>query len=86
MTEEQLKDVNKALDFLGIKNVKNIIIISKDATNGEVIKAIFPNIEIIETVYVCGMPYVRVLFNGMPEIKIFDLDWWNAPYKAESED
>lgn len=85
MTKEQLKEVNKALNSIGIENVQNVIIISKDETNGNVIRAMFPAIEFIETVYVCGKPYIRVLFNGMSEIKIFDLDWWNAPYKKEVE-
>lgn len=51
-----------------------------NATNGDVIKAMFPNIRSVK------------LHNEMKEIidvpndygfVRFDLDWWNAPYKAE---
>ncbi len=48
-------------------------------TNGDVIKAMFPNIEIeqIEDIIdVYGMSKCRVTY---------DTDWWNALYKAESE-
>ena len=48
-------------------------------TNGDVIKAIFPNIDIeqIEDIIdVYGMSKCRVTY---------DTDWWNAPYKTESE-
>lgn len=38
-------------------------IIPKDATNGDVIKIMFPN-----------------------GIDIYDLDWWDAPYKMEIEE
>lgn len=50
-------------------------------TNGDVIKAIFPNIDIeqIEDIIdVYGMSKCRVTY---------DTDWWNAPYNnAESEE
>ena len=49
-------------------------------TNGDVIKAIFPNIDIeqIEDIIdVYGMSKCRVTY---------DTDWWNAPYKTESEE
>lgn len=52
----------------------------QEVTNGDVIKAIFPNIDIeqIEDIIdVYGMSKCRVTY---------DTDWWNAPYKAESED
>jgi hypothetical protein len=68
-------------------NIKGFCVeIAGNLTNGDMIKAMFPDIEFIETVYVCGIPYVRVRFNGMHEVKIFDLDWLNAPYKKEVEE
>lgn len=48
-------------------------------TNGDMIKAIFPNIDteqIEDIIDVYGMSKCRVTY---------DTDWWNAPYKAESE-
>ena len=49
-------------------------------TNGDMIKAIFPNIDteqIEDIIDVYGMSKCRVTY---------DTDWWNAPYKTESED
>lgn len=45
MTKEQIKDVNNALNSLGIENVQNILIIKEGATNGEVIKTMFNDFE-----------------------------------------
>ena len=70
-------------EFIQQCGIVDAIPIPDGATNGDMMKTMFPDIESIETVYVCGIPYVRVLFKGQSEIKIFDLDWWNAPYKKE---
>lgn len=54
-----------------------------NATNGDIIKAMFPNADIWiveEEKYVC------VSFEGMYAIKTFTLDWWNAPYRREGEE
>lgn len=57
------------------------VILPDNATNGDVIKAVFPNAENIRT------------DNGLPLnfILEFELhrnykDWWNAPYKAGDTD
>lgn len=48
-------------------------------TNGDVIKGMFPKREVIE-----HDTYIEVAWGeGMDE---FDKNWWNAPYKAESEE
>ena len=49
-------------------------VLPKNATNGDVIKALFPNITISS-------------FNGKTETSLdkhtdFRTDWWDAPYKA----
>lgn len=52
------------------------IIIPKGATNGDMIKIMFPNISIYEH----GSTYsVNNEYN-------FNSTWWNKPYKAESEE
>lgn len=53
----------------------NAIPIPDNATNGDMIKAIFPNYDEIELTeeYPSGKTY-------------FSSDWWNAPYKKGSED
>ena len=61
-----------------------ICVIPKGATNGEVIKALFPNIELVE---IYNSKH-RFFLKGR-EMEIFDLkahvDWWNAPYKEGGE-
>ena len=53
-------------------------ILPKNATNGDVIKAMFPTAK-----FYCAE---RLQTAGMPRRNAdFDVDWWNAPYKAESE-
>ena len=51
----------------------NAIIIPKGATNGEVIKAIFPN-ELLTSI-------TSTLWWG--DNMSFNKDWWNATYKTE---
>ena len=67
-------DTKKIIDSLPTADV---IEIPKNATNGDVIKAMFPNviIQILDnTVY-------TNIDNGV----WFSLDWWNAPYKRGGE-
>lgn len=62
----------------------NAIPIPEDATNGDVIKAMFPNGKIIKTEDGdCG--YEIYLDDTYSFCSWFDGLWWNAPYKAESE-
>ena len=51
-----------------IKAYKNGIFIPKNATNGEIIQALFPNID--------------KAFSNVIDLNL----WWNAPFKAESEE
>lgn len=50
-------------------------------TNGDVIKAVFPNVEVKEK----NNGY-EVYFGVGTAIQFFNHQWWNAPYKAESEE
>ena len=59
-----------------IMTIHNAIIIPKGATNGEVIKAIFPN-ELLTSI-------TSTLWWG--DNMSFNKDWWNAPYKKEVEE
>lgn len=50
-------------------------------TNGEVIQALFPNAD-----YCGGAHFMHITnVNSIGEVS-FPWEWWNAPYKAESED
>ena len=52
----------------------NAIIIQKDATNGDVIMAIFPGCRPIEGTLLIDT-----------DIAVFEPDWWNAPYKRTED-
>ena len=58
--------------------------IPEGATNGDMIKAMFPNARIWKVTR-DNIRCACVEFNDICEIKTFPLSWWNAPYKAESE-
>lgn len=50
-------------------------------TNGEVIQALFPNAD-----YCGGAHFMHITnVNSIGEVS-FPWEWWNAPYKAESEE
>ena len=74
-------EVVKADDLYNIGDynidIHNAVIIPREATNGDMIKAMFPNCEPYENddivdVYELGIHCVT-----------FDSDWWNALYKGE---
>ena len=74
MTKEQLREFEKDLVKTGLENVQNIVLIKYGATNGDVIKTLFSNIDIeIHNIT------VYVIFDS--NVISFDLDWWNSPYK-----
>ena len=58
----------------------NAIAIPEHATNGDVIKALFPNC--IKDSNFCDAVITHL--NGEPQY--WRKDWWNAPYKSKSED
>ena len=58
------------------KQVINAIPIPDNATNGDIIKAMFPNLKGREKTF-----EINVTVNINP-IGTFTVDWWNAPYKG----
>ena len=60
----------------------NAIIIPEDATNGDVIKAMFPNVEVDNAEVELGGKYITLWLNKNKWEDI-DYDWWNALYKKE---
>lgn len=65
----------------------NTIIVPKNATNGDMIKAIFPNAEIKEIMGSFDKDKLlgyRTWLGGRSQD--YRLDWWNALYKVESEE
>jgi len=55
--------------------------IPEGTTNADMIKAIFPDVKVKEK----NNGY-EVYFGVGTAIQFFNHQWWNAPYKAESED
>jgi len=57
--------------------VKKAVVIPENPTNGDVIKALFPD-------YKTEIEYERVIFFKNDESWITcHPEWWNSPYKAE---
>lgn len=62
--------------------IHNAIIIPKGATNGDMIKAMFPNLIITVCSEAKPIPYVMVIGENYEYNLTYPLDWWNAPYKV----
>ena len=77
MTREEIESMDGIIENAPTINA---IPIPKDATNGDMIKAIFPNIEVKErnNVY-------EVYFGVGTAIQFFNHQWWNAPYEQEEQ-
>ena len=62
--------------------IHNAIIIPEGATNGDMIKTMFPNVE-------CGkdeLGNVFIISSAQLGYIAFRESWWNTPYKKEGED
>ena len=75
---DDLAEINQIIDAAPTIDA---VILPKGATNGDMIKTMFSNVEIKEknNVY-------EVYFGVGTAIQFFNHQWWNAPYKAESEE
>jgi len=67
--------------FINEQPIADVIPIPKVATNGDMIKAVFPSSEVRETMDDL-VHYTLDGYVGAYTTK----DWWNAAYKAESEE
>ena len=54
----------------------------QEVTNGDMIKSMFPNVQTRE---VCNGELVEFTLDGVVGISVTK-EWWNAPYKTESEE
>ena len=77
MTREEIESMDGIIENAPTINA---IPIPKDATNGDMIKAIFPDVEVKErnNVY-------EVYFGVGTAIQFFNHQWWNAPYEQEEQ-
>ena len=66
------------------KDLERIVIIPKDATNGDVIKAVFPNSSIhYHKADELVDDYVSVNINDCDIQQDYSKDWWNLLYRKE---
>ena len=66
--------------------IHNAIIVPSNTTNGDMIKAVFPYA--IKSNYIesnLDMKDYVSIYLGDYEMRV-SYDWWNAPYKSESEE
>lgn len=79
-TKEERESINNHIKSISQK----VITIPVGATNGDVIKALFPDSEVEETQGLVP----KVCFeshSGEQCISFFDTSWWNAPYKKAGD-
>lgn len=86
-----MTEVIKAEDCgenLGDYNVSihKAIIIPEDATNGDMIAAMFPYIEVENRGLITSVKGLDCNKGALDPYRHFWREWWNAPYKAESEE
>lgn len=70
-------DCSMELEVLDRQPLVSAITISERTTNGDMIKAIFPNVECRED----RLGNVFVVSDAQLGYIVFRENWWNAPYK-----
>ena len=70
ISEEGYQHFQRAIELLGL--------IPDNATNGDVIKAMFPDWQFLQLGYFVSYMLDAISFNG-------SLHWWNMPYKKEGD-
>ena len=74
--EEVRNSVNKALNKNGVIDnapIVNTITIPENATNGDIIKTLFPTID----------KHQNMLLENHSNNILFDNEWWNTPYRKD---
>ena len=81
-----LHNIDWAIDFgMAMASVDFIPSAFEGMTNGEVFQAIFPCDEVHINGFQDGCVHFSMKSN-LDTLDCFDLEWWNAPYKGESEE
>ena len=63
----------------------NAVVIPDNATNGDMIKALFPNVP-VDKFFQDTISFYPLMPNGLTDEVHFDECWWNAPYKREGDE
>jgi hypothetical protein len=71
--QNHLASIGETVDYLdfAIQALESSIPIPQNATNGDVIKAVFPKVN----------KYNNILLEDGRKNILFGDDWWNAPYR-----
>lgn len=59
--------------------------LSENPTNGDIFKAMFPDVEYKIIRKLSGCDYIEVKLDNINRHQ-FELDWWNTPYKRGVEE
>lgn len=80
-----IKGITKSVEVVLADDVEVAPSAFEGMTNGEVFQTIFPNASVFENQDNEPYPYIDVFLCGDKDMNCYRKDWWNAPYKAESE-
>jgi hypothetical protein len=81
ISEEGYEHFQMAIKALEGKHYESAIIIPNGATNGDMIKAMFPNARVDDT----SEKFGQLSICTHDAKSVFSSDWWNAPYKGVNE-
>ena len=82
---EEANERQKNGDYITKGFIKSLPSAFEGMTNGDVMKAVFPNASIFENRDNEPYPYVDVFLYGESDMNCYRKTWWDSPYKAESE-
>ena len=80
-TVKEREALDMAIKALQTEPLADVIPIPKGTTNGDVIKAMFPNVECRED----RLGNVFIISSAQLGYIAFRESWWNAPYRKERE-
>lgn len=66
-----------------LAKLNNAIVLPTNCTNGDVIKALFPNATFYNDTHGYGYIYSDVVRCAENYMMTYDKDWWNAPYDVK---
>ena len=82
--ENNWEELVKFADDVASADTVQAIPIPKGATNGDIIKAMFPHSLFEEHTDSDGYTWM-IMWNGIDYQCDFDIDWWNSPYKENKD-
>ena len=79
------KDVKRFMDEIVDIPREDVVRIPDNTTNGDVIKALFPDLKITRELKDVVTVYA-LCPDGNEFVIHFDSDWWNAPYRRDENE